>query len=143
MTLGRNAIIEREIRITASPETVFSFFTDPAKLIRWKGIKATLDPQPGGVYRLDINGRDVASGHFVEVVPPSRLVFTWGWEGENSPLPPGASTVEVSLTQDGSDTIVRLTHLGLDGAQYQQQAQGWDFFLPRLVIATQGGNPGS
>lgn len=141
--MNRNTIIEREIQIAASPETIFAFFTDPSKLICWKGIKATLDPQPGGVYRLDINGRDIAAGHFIEIVPYSRLVFTWGWEGDDSTLPPGASIVEITLTLEGSHTVVRLKHTGLNEYHYQHQAQGWDFFLPRLVTAAQGGQPGS
>ena len=29
-------VIEREVRISASPETVFAFFTDPQKYVRWK-----------------------------------------------------------------------------------------------------------
>jgi uncharacterized protein YndB with AHSA1/START domain len=31
------AIVERTISIDASPETVFEFFGDPEKLMRWKG----------------------------------------------------------------------------------------------------------
>src|SRR5258708_40297885 len=41
--------IIREIDIEAAPETVFEFFTDPAKLTRWLAVEATLDPRPGGV----------------------------------------------------------------------------------------------
>lgn len=69
-------VLEREVRIAARPETVFSFFTDPVKFIRWKGIKATLDPRPGGIYRVDINGRDVVRGEYVEITSYSRVVFT-------------------------------------------------------------------
>lgn len=28
----------REIRVNARPETVFAYFTDPAKMMKWKGI---------------------------------------------------------------------------------------------------------
>ena len=49
--------LEKEVRIEARPETVFPFFTDPAKMTRWKGRSATLDPRPGGTYRVDVNGR--------------------------------------------------------------------------------------
>lgn len=138
-----NDTLEREIRIAARPETVFAFFTDPVKLIRWKGMRATLDPQPGGLFRVDINGRDVAHGKYLEITPPRRIVFTWGWEGENSPLPPSASTVEISLVPDGSVTIVRLRHSGLPTAPlYQLHAQGWDHYLPRLALAAEGHDPG-
>src|SRR2546425_10499372 len=105
-------VIVHEIRIAARPETVFAFFTDPARMVRWKGRQATLDPRPGGVYRVEISGENIARGEFVEVVPYSRIVFTWGWEG-GTPLPPGSSTVEVTFIPDGDDTIVRLTHKDL------------------------------
>jgi len=135
-------VLERQIRISARPETVFSFFTDPAKLIRWKGVRAKLDPRPGGIYRVEINGRDVVLGKYVEIVPFTRVVFTWGWEGENSPLPPGSTTVEIDLIPDGEATIVRLRHSGLPSAQREVHAQGWDHFLPRLDLAAAGLEPG-
>lgn len=131
-------VLERQIRISARPEVVFSFFTDPVKLIRWKGIRAELDPRPGGVYRVEINGRDIVLGNYVEIVPFTRVVFTWGWEGENSPLPPGSTTVEITLIPDGEGTIVRLRHLGLPPEHREVHAQGWDHFLPRLNLAAAG-----
>ena len=134
--------VEREVRISARPETIFPFFVDPAKMVLWKGIHAILDPRPGGIYRVDVTTRDIARGEYVEVKPYSRVVFTWGWEGEGSALPPGASTVEVTLTPDGDETIVRLRHLGLSQDQRDVHAQGWEHFLPRLVIAAEGGDPG-
>jgi uncharacterized protein YndB with AHSA1/START domain len=70
--------LEHEVYIAARPETVFAYFTDPDKMVMWKGIEATLDPLPGGIYRVSINGRDVARGEYVEVIPNSRVVFTWG-----------------------------------------------------------------
>lgn len=136
------SILERQIRISAKPETIFSFFTDPVKLIRWKGVRAELDPRPGGVYRVVINGRDIVLGKYIEVVPFSRVVFTWGWEGENSPLPPGSTTVEIDLIPDGEGTFVRLRHHGLPPEHREVHAQGWDHFLPRLGQAAAGLEPG-
>ena len=131
-------VLEREIRIAARPATIFAFFTDPEKMLRWKGISANLDPRPGGVYRVDIDGQHVARGEYVEVVPHSRVVFTWGWEGEGNETPPGASTVEITLAADGDGTIVRLRHRGLSAAERTSHGQGWDHFLPRLVAAAEG-----
>jgi uncharacterized protein YndB with AHSA1/START domain len=132
-------VLEREIHIAARPETVFEFFTDADLLRRWKGLRATLDPRPGGVYQVDINGRDVVRGEFVEVNPPRRLVFTWGWAGDGSPLPPGASTVEVTLTPEAGGTRVRLRHHGLPSpALLHLHGQGWDHYLPRLQTAAEG-----
>jgi uncharacterized protein YndB with AHSA1/START domain len=135
--------IVREVRIDASPDTVFEFFTDPAKMVRWKGTTATLDPRPGGVYRVQMNEQVIAVGEYVEVDPPNRVVFTWGWEGDYASTPPGSSTVEVTFTEDGDGTLVRLVHSGLPTTQsVEAHAHGWDQYMPRLVIAATGGDAG-
>jgi uncharacterized protein YndB with AHSA1/START domain len=135
--------IEREVRIDASPETVFDFFTDPAKMVQWKGAEATLDPRPGGVYRVQMNEQAIAVGEYVVVDPPNRLVFTWGWEGDFAATPPGSSTVEVTFTPDGDGTVVRVVHSGLPSPESAEaHGQGWDEYMPRLAIAAAGGEPG-
>lgn len=135
-------VVEQEVRIEARPETVFSFLVEPEKMLRWKGVSADLDPRPGGVYRVDMNGRDVAKGEYLEVVPHSRVVFTWGWEGEESAVPPGSTTVEITLTPDGDGTIVRLRHVDLPQDQRQPHSEGWAHYIERLVTAAGGGDPG-
>lgn len=45
------AVLEREIAIDASPETIWEFLTDPEKAVRWMGQAASLEPRPGGLYR--------------------------------------------------------------------------------------------
>ena len=141
-TTAEPGVVVSEIRIEASPETIFPFFTDPAKLVLWKGIGAELDPRPGGGYRCDLNGRDIVRGEYLVVDPPRRVVFTWGWEGEGSPLPPGSSTVEITLTPGGAATLVRVTHRDLPEAARGEHSQGWDHYLARLAIAAAGVDPG-
>ncbi len=127
--------IEREIRIAASPATVFPYFTDPERMARWMGRSIDLDPVPGGVLRIDYNGEDIVSGTYLEVQPPDRVVFSWGWEMPGDPVPPGGSTVEVTLRPDGDGTIVRVVHRGLPAESIEGHAVGWDQFLPALAMA--------
>jgi len=69
-------------------------------------------------------------------------VFTWGFEG-NAELPPGSSTVEVTLQADGDGTIVRLHHDRLPtSVSREQHAIGWQHSVDRLAIAAAGGDPG-
>ncbi len=68
MTQQQNDVLERELHIAARPETVFAFFTDPAKMIRWMGQAATLDPRPGGICLISIHGH-ITRGEYVEVLP--------------------------------------------------------------------------
>jgi uncharacterized protein YndB with AHSA1/START domain len=44
-------VIERQIFIGASPETVFSFLVDPSLMVHWIGVLHSLDPRPGGFSR--------------------------------------------------------------------------------------------
>jgi uncharacterized protein YndB with AHSA1/START domain len=136
-------IVEKTVRVAARPETVFTFFTYPQKMVKWKGTEATLDPRPGGVYRVNVTGRDIAVGQYVEIVPNKKVVFTWGWEGEHSPISPGSTTVEITLTPDGDGTIVHLRHYGLAAAEAREQhAIGWGHYLERLALASIGIDPG-
>lgn len=135
--------VTREVRIRARPETIFPFFTDPALMVRWMGAAAEAEPEPGGLYRVDINGGYVARGEFVEIVQPERVVFTWGWEAEDSLVRPGTSTVEVTLTPDGEETLVRLVHRDLPSEDSAAaHTEGWEHYLARLEVAAVGEDPG-
>ena len=85
-----NAVV-RETHIAASPETVFEYFVDPDRMVRWMGVRADVDPRPGGRYAVDINAMARARGEYVEVVPPSRIVLSFGWE-DDAAVPPGSTT---------------------------------------------------
>jgi uncharacterized protein YndB with AHSA1/START domain len=142
-TSTENAV-RRELRIAARPETVWEFFVDPEKATRWMGTSASLDPRPGGEYRVEVLSGNIAAGEFVEVDPPHRLVWTWGWTDESqSPVPVGSSTIEVELEADGDGTLVRFTHGGLpDADATAKHAHGWDHYLARLETAARGDDPG-
>src|ERR1700704_2715471 len=73
-TPGETNVVEHEVRVNARPQTVFAYFTDPAKMVQWMGVEATLDPRPGGVSRIAVNSEAIMRGEFVEVVPHERVV---------------------------------------------------------------------
>src|SRR3954471_8803122 len=141
MTADDPGTFRREVRIDASPEVVFAYFTDPDRMARWMGVEHKLDPVPGGVFHVDVNGRDVAIGEYVEVDPPRRAVFTWGWQGR-ADLPPGSTTVEVDLVSDGAGTVVHFAHHGLPGGPSDPHVAGWTHYLGRLEVAGCGRDPG-
>ena len=65
--------VNSEIRIEAPPESVFPFLTDPQKIVRWKGVDATVEASPGGVYRVNVTGTNHAVGEYVEVAVRTAL----------------------------------------------------------------------
>jgi uncharacterized protein YndB with AHSA1/START domain len=134
--------ISKEIYIAAPPEIVFEFLTDPVKMLRWMGIHAELDPRPGGIYRLDPNGRDVIRGTYLEVVPHSRIAFTWGWEAPGAKVPAGSTVVEINLEREGKGTRLRLTHRELPNDARGSHEMGWNHYLERLKTISEGAEPG-
>ena len=139
-TVDADAVV-CEVSIDATPQTLFEFLTDPDKLVRWMGESAKIDPQPGGVYAVDINPNVLMRGEYVEVVSNERVVFTFGWD--SSPIAPGSTKVTIELLpKDSRSTIVRLTHTGLPEPARDQHADGWNHYLQRLSVAAVGGDPG-
>lgn len=132
--------VRREVRIAATPETVFAFLTDPAKIVRWAGTHAESDPRPGGAHRTVINPGHIVRGEYVEVKPNRRLVYTFGW-ADSPGIPPGSTVVEIVLVPDGDTTVLRLAHAMLPAHARTGHGEVWDHYLPRLAAAASGDDP--
>jgi uncharacterized protein YndB with AHSA1/START domain len=143
---AERVVVVREVEIAASPETVWSYLVDPEKALRWWGRTISLDLRPGGTLRVEVTAGNIASGEVLEVDPPRRLVYTWGWEaGGGGPelVPPGSTTVEIDLVPTDAGTALRLVHRDLPGAEAAEaHAQGWEHYLGRLAVTAAGGDPG-
>src|SRR5215470_16396816 len=127
--------IEREIFIALPHEEIFRYLVEPTLMARWIGLSHDLDPQPGGRFRVEVSSGNIASGRFVEVLPPRRVAFTWGWEnqdGDLSLLPPGASLVEIDLKAKDSGTLLRLRHCRLPADLAARHGARWSFYLANL-----------
>jgi uncharacterized protein YndB with AHSA1/START domain len=133
MTMSTREPVVAKVRIAASPDVVFPYFTDANLVTGWLAQKADLDPRPGGLFAIDVDGGK-AQGSYVEVDPPHRVVFTWGIPGDNE-LPVGSSTVEVVLVAEPAGTVVTLTHRDLPAAKRPSHREGWDRHLGGLVAA--------
>lgn len=134
--------VEVERRIKASPAEVFRFLTESEKYMRWMGTKAEIDARPGGSFRVEVPGGPTAVGEYLIVQSPELLVYTWGWEN-NETVPPGSSTVEITLRKDGEETVLVLRHAGLpDDPMGASHREGWERYLARLAVAATGGDPG-
>ena len=119
---GRGEEVRLEIRIEASPETVFALLTDPARMRTWLAELVEADSRPGGVFRISGPSGVSIEGTYLEVIPNKKVVFTWGGvEG----VKPGQSTVEFLLEPDGGGTLVRLRHYGLPRPAVEPHRRGW------------------
>jgi uncharacterized protein YndB with AHSA1/START domain len=129
--------IVRERVINAPPARVYRYLTDSERWAEWQGSSARLDPTPGGLFSMTMPDGATARGEFIELVPDTKVVFSWGWI-DHPGVPPGSSTVTIELIGDGQTTLVRLTHMGLADDAVEMHSTGWDRYVPRLALAAEG-----
>ncbi|MCA4134526.1 SRPBCC domain-containing protein [Arthrobacter sp. M4] len=132
----------KTVVLPVDPDEAFALITQPERLRRWKAVAARVDLRVGGEYRLTVVPGHSASGTYQEIEPGKRVVYTWGWEEADAGLPPGASTVTVTLEKVDGGTAVTLVHEGLTAEQEASHAEGWEHFLGRLVQAASHGDAG-
>ena len=138
-TANETTTIEKTVRIAASPETLWQFWTDPARLAEWWGSESEVVTEPGGLFRVVMDNGPVMRGTFTELEPPHRLVFTFGWEhnADGEALAPGSTRVEVTLTPDGDETVLVLRHFDMPSSHASDHDKGWTYFVgERLVTAS-------
>ena len=132
--------VRQEIYVEASTETVFARLTDASAIKKWQAEIVDADPVPGGVFRLAEPGGTQIEGHYVEVVPYSKVVFTWGGIAG---VGPGQSTVEFLLEPSGTGTLVRLRHYNLPASSFDAHDREWALRgLPKLKAVAEGRDPG-
>ena len=123
--------VTTSIDIGAPPDIVFAHLVTREGMLAWLGQHADLDPTPGGVFSVDIEGNPIR-GEYVEVDPPHRVVVTWGVLGSDV-LPVGSSRVEFRLSPIASGTRLDLLHTGLPEVEVQNHQTGWTYFTGRLA----------
>lgn len=126
--------LDRAVTIQAAPETVFRFFQESPRWARWWGAGSTIEPRPGGkVYIRHPNGIETV-GEVLEIDPPSRIVFTYGYASGN-PIPSGGSRVTIRLAPVAEGTRVELLHEFPEESAVAPHVQGWRFQLSLFANA--------
>ena len=92
---GLDFVLDRTVTIVARRETVFRYFTDSGRFAAWWGQGSTIEPRPGGAVHIRFPNAIVAGGEVVEIVPPERIVFSYGFES-GQPIPIGASPLTLT-----------------------------------------------
>ena len=120
--------LDRAIVIHARPDIVFRYFTDSGRWARWWGAGSSIDPRPGGEMRIRYPDGTEATGEVIEIVAPTRIVFTYGY-ASGAMIPPGGSRVTIRVDPHEQGTLVALTHQFADAAVRDQHVQGWRYQL--------------
>jgi len=120
--------------INASRERVFAAWTDPTQLAQWFKPSpdftstASNDLRRGGDFKIQLSNKagkaHNATGKYMEILPPERLVFTWSWVDDRSA---DGSLITVLLRDLGNNsTELTFTHSMLPTAESaQKHTQGW------------------
>lgn len=124
----------------ASAERVFDAWTSPEVMRRWwqvgqdwKTSDAEVDLRVGGAVRVVMHDTDKdvdygGGGVYTEVDPPTRLAFTWLWDGDTR-----RTLIEIDFEETDGATSVRFTHSGLwDEEAVRSHRHGWSSILDRL-----------
>lgn len=134
--------IERTFQAPA--ERVFAAWTS-ADVIRlwwqaelgWETSEAEVDLRVGGVVRVvmrdpAIDADHGGGGRYTEIDPPTRLAFTWLWDGDTR-----RTLIEIDFEETDGATTVRFTHSGLwtSGPCARTKAGGQDPPQPRALPA--------
>lgn len=120
--------LDRTVTIGARPDTVFSFFTRDDRWASWWGSGSSIDARPGGrVVIRHPNGVEV-SGEVLDLRPPERIVFTYGY-ANNPTIGPGGSRVTIQLAPVPAGTRLTLRHEFAEAADRDHHVQGWRYQL--------------
>ena len=132
-TQGKPTSVNFTRHYPASCEKVWRAWTDPQALAQWFGpdpagvvTLAEMDVRVGGRYhiRFGVPGQEThnVSGTYLEVEPPHKLVFDWGWQS----TPERVSRVTVTLRPSGGGTeLVFMHEKFFDQAARDSHNQGW------------------
>ena len=89
---------------------------------------STIDARPGGRVLIRYPNAVEATGEVVEVSPPERIIFTYGYAPPALP-PPGGSLVTIRLEAASRGTRLHLVHEFADAAARDHHVQGWRYQL--------------
>ena len=127
--------------VNASAELIYQAFTSATTLREWLCDVSTTYPDVGGRIYLAWNRGYFASGHFVELVPNNKIVFSWIGKEE-----PNWTQVEITITplENQQSNRVQLHHSGIGTDESwakgrEEIAKGWQMGLDNLKATMEEG----
>lgn len=137
--------------ISASRARIFAAWTRPEEIMKWFGpgpvtcLSAKVDLQIGGEYHIrmksDYAGETDFRGVYLEVKPPSRLVYTWLWKNHPA-MGSGATLVTVNFMELDGGTEIHLVQEGFAAAALRDMhIRGWSSLDKLETLLCESGQP--
>jgi uncharacterized protein YndB with AHSA1/START domain len=138
-----NNVVTVNRSLDVEPAAIFSFLADRDRWPLWQGIGAVIDPRPGGAFLVNLFADKWVSGWFDVVEPNHRVAFSWGTICGKWGVPPGSSSVEITLESNNSGrSDLYLVHRGLALPAVEPVQASWRHYVNRLVQRATGRDPG-
>ncbi len=139
MTIATKPALRMSRRFAAAPEQVFAAWTDPALAARWlfttpdsESHSVELDLRVGGRWTIT-DRRDgvdyTATGEYLEIDPPRRLVFTFGMPQ----FSPEFDRVTVEIAPDDAGVVMTLSQHDLPPSHVAATEDGWSKMFGALA----------
>jgi uncharacterized protein YndB with AHSA1/START domain len=125
--------LRMERTFQAPAQAVFDAWTSEEVMRRWwhaehdwETTEAEVDLRVGGTIRVVMRNPHAdaeygGGGHYTEVERPTRLAFTWLWDGDDRRM-----LIEIDFEEVDGATTVRFTHSGLwDEEAVRGHEDGW------------------
>lgn len=129
-------VVERTYEATV--ETVWDAITNNAKMKKWYFDISDFRPEPGFEFEFTAGSEKKMYKHLckvTEVDPLKKLSYSWRYEDR-----PGSSVVTFDLMPAGDETVVRLTHTGLESFPQDSPdfavasfTEGWNYILGKSL----------
>jgi uncharacterized protein YndB with AHSA1/START domain len=117
--IGRT--IRAEIRTKATPQQAYDAWADPEKIAHWFPDRAEGKAEPGGTITWIFDKFNFRVPYEVLIAQPAEK-FAIRWNPQPG-LNPGI--LEVTITKEGGDTVVRLVNSGFrEGAEWNEEFEG-------------------
>ena len=144
--------LQMERTFQAPAQAVFDAWTSEEVLRRWFHAEhdwgtpeAKVDLRLGGAVRVVMHDphkdeRHGGGGHYTEIDPPNRLVFTWTWDNDDEDR---ETLIEIDFEEAAGVTTVRFTHNNLrDQESVLSHEGGWTRCFDNLGRVLEAERPG-
>lgn len=114
----------------ATRERLYAIWTDEDQISQWLGCSVGIDPKLGGELRFEFPGEpEATTGQFKELIPFSKVAFTWNSFHDGAPT--GETLVTVTFEEiDSGHTRMKLVHSGFrTELAAREHSEGWNYYF--------------